>query len=116
MNDDLANIPKSDEIIYSACAGDRGPEQQVIAQQGIAFVAALLRKNADYGSSVWKEPLLVPGLSPGDAILVRMGDKVNRIGRLMNKPPEVVGESLRDTVADLGAYCLLWLANPEVQK
>jgi hypothetical protein len=43
-----------------------------------------------------------------------MSDKIERITSLLSKDdPEVVDESIRDTVRDLGAYCLLWLVCPQ---
>lgn len=99
-------------LIEESLDGKRGPDQQRIAEVGSEWLEMLLRKNADYGSSVWKVPLLTPGLDPGDAILVRMTDKIERIARLRTRPAEVVGESLADSMRDLGAYCLLWLARP----
>lgn len=86
-------------------------DQRRIAQVGLEFVATLLAKNADYGSSVWNAPVLKPTLDTGDAILVRMSDKVARIASLSVKDAEV-SESLEDTIKDLGAYALLWLARP----
>ena len=86
--------------------------QHRIAQIGTEWLATLLKKNSDYGSSVWKPPALKPGMDAGDAILVRMSDKVSRIASLQEKGPEVA-ESLEDTIADLGAYALLWLARPK---
>jgi hypothetical protein len=101
----------SEERIRNALNGT-DEDQRRIARVGLDWIATLLAKNADYGSSVWKPPALKPSLSPGDAILVRMSDKVGRIGRLATQGPQV-GESLEDTVKDLGAYALLWLARPE---
>lgn len=90
-----------------------GNENQVrIAEIGLEWLSTLLKKNADYGSSVWKAPALKPGMDAGDAILVRMSDKVSRIASLQENGPEV-SESLEDTMADLGAYALLWLARPK---
>lgn len=72
-------------------------------------LATLLRKNADYGSSGLCEPILVPGMEPRQALLVRMSDKIARIQTLQHKGPEVA-ESLEDTMLDLANYCLLWVA------
>lgn len=101
------------DIVQDALTGARGGDQKRIAEAGRDFIETLLRKNKDYGSSVWQRPILVPDLDIGDVILVRMGDKINRIQTLLKQPPEVADESLRDTVKDLGAYCLLWLARPD---
>lgn len=107
-------------VLEEALAGIRGPDQQRIATVGVDWIGLLLAKNSDYGSSAWKEPFLAPGLPVSSAILVRMSDKVERIRSLIAKArgnhdaePEVEAESLRDTIADLGAYCLLYLAAPE---
>lgn len=99
--------------VNSALRGHGGYDQQRIAATGIEWLNLLLAKNADYGSSAWKAPALCLGLPPGHAILVRMSDKIERIANLMVKDPEVAGESLEDSIKDLGAYCLLWLARPK---
>lgn len=92
---------------------DRGGDQARIAAACLDFADTILRKNADYGSSVWKVPVLCPGLNPGDAIKVRMSDKIERLASLANKPPEVVGESYDDTLFDLAAYAVLYLCRPK---
>lgn len=97
--------------ITNALTSDN-PDQRRIAQVGLDFLATLLAKNADYGSSVWKPPTLKPEMDAGDAILVRMSDKVSRIASLQSKEAQV-DESLEDTIKDLGAYSLLWLARPK---
>jgi len=102
------------QVLKDALSGSRGADQQRIAEDGVDFIETLLRKNKDYGSSAWNSPMLLPELTAGDAILVRMGDKIHRIQTLLKQPPEVADESLRDTIKDLGGYCLLWLSKPEV--
>ena len=101
--------------IADALASDRGDDQRRIAETGVRWLEMLLAKNADYGGSAWREPILRPGLTAGDAILVRMSDKVERIRGLLSKSGNaaVADESLGDTLADLGAYCLLYLARPD---
>lgn len=99
------------ETVRQALNSDN-PDQRRIAEAGLEFTALLLKKNADYGSSVWKPPLLKPTLDNGDAILVRMSDKVSRIAQLASNHAQVA-ESLEDTIRDLGAYCLLWLCRPK---
>jgi hypothetical protein len=101
-------------LILDAILGGRGEDQKIIATKGVEWIDLLLRKNRDYGSSAWREPVLMPGFSPRDAMLVRMSDKVQRIHTLLSGQgrPEVQ-ESIEDTIRDLGAYCLLWLACPE---
>lgn len=102
------------ERIREALNG-QNTDQQRIAEQGLELVALLLRKNADYGSSAWNPPTLKPTLSVGDAILVRMSDKVARIATLAIKEAEVA-ESLEDTIRDLGGYAILWLARPSAKE
>lgn len=101
------------DIVTESCGGTHGEAAQRIAEIGLGWLKLLLDKNHDYGASAWNSPVLAPGMDPGAAILVRMSDKIARIQSLLNRPAKVTDESLRDTVADLGAYCLLWLARPE---
>lgn len=74
-----------------------------------------VKKNLDYGSSVFKSPRLKKSMSPGDAILVRICDKLERLENLMNAPsPEgrmVKDESIEDTCLDAGVYFFLYLIN-----
>ena len=77
----------------------------------------LQHKNADYGDSAFKPPLMCFDMSPGSAILVRMSDKINRIitleeRRALNEQFDagvefVSGESLADSYLDLAGYALL---------
>ncbi len=108
-------------IFASALAGERGEDQRRIAIVGLTWIQTLLCKNADYGGSAWKPPIMRPGLDAGDAILVRMSDKIERLSQLsrtaaVGSGPKVVSESYRDTMADLGAYCLLYLAMPREER
>jgi len=100
-------------LLNEARSGSRGKDQARIAEEGLAFVAMLLRKNHDYGSSAWQRPTLAPEMDVDAAIRVRMSDKIARISRLMTQVAEVEDEKLEDTIRDLGAYCLLWLARPK---
>lgn len=99
--------------VEHALEGDRGDHQQRIAQAGITWIDQLLRKNADYGCAVWDSPVLAPDMDPGDAILVRMSDKISRLVSLRRAGKAEVDESVRDTLMDLGAYALLELARPQ---
>ena len=99
-------LREQQELILNALNGGRGEQQQLIAEVGLAWVSTLLRKNHDYGGSVFKSPLLSPSLSPLSAIDVRLSDKIERIQTLLTKNSEV-DESVDDTFTDLGAYCLL---------
>lgn len=108
-----SNTPDQPELTLNAAfAGECGEAAQRIVFHGYVWLQMLIEKNQDYGCSVWEVPVLTPSLDPGDAILVRMSDKIRRIQTLMTRPPEVVTESLADSIADLGAYCLLYLARP----
>ncbi len=98
--------------LQEALSGSRGADQKRIAETGVEWIETILSKNADYGSSVFEVPELAPECNADAAIRVRMSDKINRIRSLLKRPPEVAGESLADSMRDLGAYCLLWLARP----
>ncbi len=98
------------ERIRQALNGERGEDQKKIAEAGIAIVDLLLRKNHDYGGSVWKRPMLVPSLEPRTAMLCRMSDKLERIQTLMDKGNEVVDEKISDTFKDLCGYLMLYVA------
>lgn len=100
-------------LVEQALAGANGPDQERIAVIGMQWLATILAKNSDYGSSAWQTPLLAPECSPGAAIRVRMSDKVRRLERLLTSHAcAQVAESIDDTLGDLGAYCLLELARP----
>ena len=102
-------------LIHAALFGERGDDQKRIVEQVVKWGAMILRKNHDYGSSVWKVPKLAPTCDIGTAILVRMSDKIERIESLDLKggKNEVEDEKVEDTISDLGAYCLLYLARPK---
>jgi hypothetical protein len=91
-------------------------EQQKIVEAGKVFIDLILRKNNNYGSSVFKVPILTPGISADMAIRVRMSDKIERLQSLLKSNNDLVGENLEDTITDLGAYCLLWLCYFEVKN
>ena len=97
-----------DTIVESLCS-KRGNDQDSIAQKGLAVIDLLLRKNMDYGSSVWRAPCLMPHLPPSAGILVRMSDKLHRIMNLSDKSPEVAEENLAATMLDLAGYAILYL-------
>jgi len=100
--------PLSDRNLFlAALDNSRSHHQQLIAQVGLAWITTLLKKNADYGSSIFKEPILAPGMPTTSAIDVRMSDKIARIQNLKTAKAEVVSESIDDTYDDLGSYCLL---------
>lgn len=60
-------------------------------------------KNKDYGDSFSSLRKEFP-----EAILIRLGDKYNRLKALMkNGKAEVKDESIEDTLLDLANYCLM---------
>ena len=69
-------------------------------------------KNHDYGNSasdLYKKFGLI-------SYIVRMNDKMNRINTLLNKENEVEDEKIEDTLLDLANYCLLAVADMEMEK
>ncbi len=99
--------------ITAALKGEGTSDQRRIAEVGLEWINLILRKNHDYGSSVWQVPILCPGMSTRTAILVRMSDKIQRLQNLLRDGAENdVDESIDDTIRDLSAYGLLLLADP----
>ncbi len=101
-------------VLVEALRGDFGDDPQRIATVALQWAETLINKNRDYGPGIWTTPLLTPNMDCSDAILVRMSDKIQRLQNLLQgNEVNVKDESLEDTMADLGAYALLWLAKPE---
>jgi hypothetical protein len=100
------------DVLRDALSGIRGADQQRIGRVGLEWITMILHKNTDYGSSVWHAPVLAPECQTEAAIRVRMSDKIARLTRLLSGDAAQCAESIEDTVRDLGAYCLLWLARP----
>lgn len=94
-------------LLELALNGSRGKQQRIIAEEGLAILELLLRKNHDYGSSVFKPPVLAPELSELSAIDVRMSDKIARINNLKTCASEVKSESIDETYKDLAGYVIL---------
>ena len=88
-------------------------KQSRIAEVGAEIVATLIRKNIDYGSSVFSSPVLCPNMPAKSSILVRMSDKIKRIQQLQQQEAQVKSESFEDTMRDLAGYAILYLASPE---
>ena len=69
-------------------------------------------KNKDYGDSFSFLRKEFP-----EAILIRLGDKYNRLKALMkNGKAEVKDESVEDTLLDLANYCLMEIVERRVDK
>lgn len=108
MTQKIDPAPQTDKHIFlDALSGVRGETQKAIAEVGLQWISTLLKKNNDYGSSVFKEPVLAPGMPIVSAIDVRMSDKIARIQNLKTAKQEINDESIQDTYNDLGSYCLL---------
>lgn len=95
------------DIIAEALAGHRSPRQKQIAEKYRDWCKLALEKNEDYGSTLFEVPELAPECSTDAAVRVRMSDKIGRIRKLLGGHSPLVKESLRDTIRDLGTYCLL---------
>lgn len=104
--------------LEEALSGGLGADQERIAREGLQWLVMILEKNRDYGSGVWNLPVLAPNCDIAEAIFVRMSDKVSRIASLRKCPNEnpSVDETIDETIGDLGAYCLLYLARPRILK
>lgn len=99
------------DLILQALSGERGIDQRIICETGLDVTQLLLKKNADYGSSAWKSPLLAPECGADAGMRVRMSDKIERlIGLLKGRAPDVADEPIEETVKDLIGYLVLWLA------
>lgn len=77
-------------------------------------------KNADYADSDdpfknFNNSLLV-GVDPARAILVRITDKISRIGNLLDKPGEVSDEKVEDSIRDAINYLAILKVLHEYKK
>jgi hypothetical protein len=84
------------------------------------MVALVKKKNADYSNnddafSNFRNAEKI-GVSVVKAMYVRMNDKFERTGNLLNRPPAVSSEALEDSLADIIGYASLMLAYLESTK
>lgn len=89
---------------------ETGNEDQLdIAILGLRTVATMLRKNSDYGSTVFSRAVLAPEIEPETGIRLRLSDKLDRLLSLLKpgKEAEVKTESVADTCIDSSAYFML---------
>ncbi len=83
-------------------------------------LATIKLKNADYATD--DDPFKnfrsaeTIGVDVEKAILVRVLDKLSRIGNLLNKEPSVVEESVEDTLLDAINYLAILLAKRKSDK
>ena len=84
-------------------------DQEFIKEKMDGVTDLLLRKNRDYGSSFRKPGILSGALDSKSKLLVRIDDKLERLGNLLDKGTDgdVQNESLSDTVDDLVGYFVL---------
>ena len=69
-------------------------------------------KNKDYGDSFSSLRKEFP-----EAILIRLGDKYNRLKALMkNGKAKVKDESIEDTLLDLANYCLMEIVERKMDR
>ena len=93
--------------VLSALKGERGAEQIEVAIAGFQLLALVLHKNADYGGSALKPPVMSPGTVPQAALRCRMSDKLQRVIKLSTSNPEVATEGIDDAIDDLAGYGIL---------
>lgn len=92
---------------YSNVAEDKIRERKVGLHKDLCSYLSetYRRKNEDYGDSF----ALLRDEYP-EAILVRIGDKYNRLKTLHNhKESMVIDESIADTLMDMANYCIMEL-------
>lgn len=97
---------------------------EILRQNFDAGLKLMKQKNADY--AVADDPFrnfrgsALIGLTPAHAILLRMSDKLARIGNLLGKSAaEVPDETLEDSVLDIQNYSnilLTWLQTEGKRK
>lgn len=75
----------------------------------------LLKKNADYGSAAFRTPYLNPNGTAEEAILTRLSDKYERLHNVLAKDAQVK-ELPEETIIDIAGYCVLFLANRELNR
>lgn len=80
------------------------------------------RKNNDYAGEKTADPFrnfrgsTVVGVSPDRAILVRMMDKMSRVGNLLSQENAVKDESISDTLKDIINYSAILLSYKKNNK
>lgn len=100
-----------DIVLLSDAYHGRGSSasQTRIAVTAIELIALLLRKNTDYGCSIFGGSRLLPESPAKARILLRLEDKIARLEQLSRSDAMVPAETFRDTMRDLVGYGILWL-------
>lgn len=73
------------------------------------MIAMYETKNADYGDSFSRT---FKRFGPVSAV-TRISDKYERICSLMDRPPRVKEEAIRDTLLDMANYCIMTVMEME---
>jgi len=95
--------------------------EDFLKEIGETFVAAgrlISAKNDDYAADDdaflnFRKAAEIAGTDVATGILVRFGDKVTRLGNLIDRDPSVVGETVDDTILDAINYLAIlrvWLS------
>ena len=101
---------RDDVLTVLDALAEGNQDQREIAIVGLAQAALAIRKNGDYGSSVFSSAYLAPEVEPEAGIRVRMSDKLSRFTNLISREDQAtVNESLDDTAKDLSVYLMLWV-------
>ena len=87
-------------------------------KKGLGIMKA---KSADYAGDInpfknFDSVETICNISSENGILVRMCDKMTRIGNLINKDAKVKDESIEDTLLDLANYSYILLARIKARK
>lgn len=74
-------------------------------------------KNADYGNSIFDQPMLVEDITPEKNVLCRLSDKLSRLKTLYANSgvAQVNDESIDDTIKDVINYFIILLMIRERQ-
>lgn len=99
------------QLSVAPCPSFLDGDQKLIWDYFEKMKTTCIKKNMDYGSSVFKQPVLAPNLPVPTAILVRMSDKIQRLSNLLEREDQslVQDEACTDTMVDLAAYAVLFL-------
>lgn len=81
-----------------------------------ALKIQVIKKNLDYGSSVFEPCLTAPHVPVGDAIMVRIADKIKRMNSLRSRAALINDEAVADTANDAAAYFVLYAINHKRQQ
>jgi len=75
---------------------------EIIKEVARDVVTLLLKKNADYGDTANHPPQIFSKLSPKEAILARLDDKLSRVKH------KGLNDVTEDTVTDIIGYLILY--------